>query len=154
MPSQIEPTIAVMNSSHPVLRYGLAYLLWFVTIAVSLLIIGAIRDTYRILMALAQWRSTVVRLTDEFSILFLGLIILVLIILTEHMYRTAVPARKLTRVACGLLTWLLAILGSLHMIQLLLELQYGDLDLIRLGVIAVDFGLAILLWWWRHRIFT
>ena len=140
-----------MNSSPQLWLYASAYFLWFLTIGLSLVCAAAIRDMYRIVMGYSQWHRYTVQILDEAGILVLGLALLALIIVTEHLYRTAVPRGTLVPTACGVLALLLLILGSLHTILFLIEVRYGVIDPIRLGMLVAELGLATTLWWWRRR---
>jgi len=78
-------------------RYLLAYLLWIVSLALGVLIAITIRAAYQLAMAVTSTDRYVFRAVDNFSIVFLGLLLIGLLVFTESYYRTGVEKGKLLR---------------------------------------------------------
>ena len=105
-------------------------------------------------MGFSQWHRYTVQIIDEAGILVLGLALLAMIIVTEHLYRTGVAKGNLVPTACAILGLLLLLLGGLHTIHFLIEVRYGVVDPTRLITLVAELGLAILLLWYRRRTVT
>lgn len=75
--------------------YGLAYLLWFLTLSVAMVAMLEVRNAlnaaWPVLGSGSQWTWTL-RTVDRFGLVFLGLVWLSYEILAEYRYRMAITA--------------------------------------------------------------
>lgn len=87
-------------------KYALAYLLWAVTIALGFYVINAVRQTIIGLLDLSRQGAGNVdqfsrlmqrNAIDRFGVVILGLVLLIVIITAEHLYRTGVARGTLAR---------------------------------------------------------
>ncbi len=141
-----------MTPRQVVLRYGIAYLFWFATLAIAVVCANTVRVTYPILLDYWRWDSSSISVADQVAVIVMALAMVALIVAAEHMYRTAVPAKKLMQPASGIIAVLLATLGVAHATQFYVELQYGMTNPTSVVLFVAELALAIFLWWWRHRL--
>jgi hypothetical protein len=87
-------------------KYALAYLLWAVSIALGFYVINTVRQTIIGLLDLSRQGAGDVdqfsrlmqrNAVDRFGVVILGLVLLVVIIAAEHLYRTGVARGTLAR---------------------------------------------------------
>ncbi len=96
-----------MNSFRRYSAYGLAYLLWFLSFLLSGLVLLQLRDAYLSVIVLSMYNraqnnaaqlfysNLAARSLDQWSYLFLGILLIVLIVFFEHYYRTGVQPGRL-----------------------------------------------------------
>ena len=109
-----------MDSVRRILAYGTAYLLWMVTIALSVL--GAIvaRSTYQLLLTTTAWHRYTLHALNQFLTFFLAFLLLCLIVFVESFYRTGVRRGDLLARFCLLTAIELAFFAVLHVIRVIL----------------------------------
>ena len=98
-------------------HYIFAYLLWLISCGLAVLDAMAIRSTYPILFAFDFSQRYAAQAIGDFSVLLLGIGILLVIVLVEHYYRTAVPTGQLLARFCLFTLYELGLLALLHLIQ-------------------------------------
>ncbi len=135
--------------------YGTAYLLWAVTIAGSLLLAVVMRATYHFALEQTAWDRYSLSAIERFATLFLGMILVVLFIFTEHFYRTAVEKERLWERFIRVSAIGLGIYAAIGSIRVAMEWSVGVFEWISflLVVVAVT-GTALLDWlarWLRQR---
>jgi hypothetical protein len=140
-----------MNGSKNIWRYVTAYLLWAATLVLALLCAVAVRDTYRFLAVSSGANRYVVHAVDEFSILGLGIALLIFIIATEHSFRTGVAKGVLARRFFLVAGSELALLSVLHLFHFTVEVWKGIVDPMRLMILGLELGVAIYLFWEAHQ---
>lgn len=96
-----------MNNLRRYSAYGLAYLLWALSIILSGLVLLQVRDAYLSMIVLASYNrvqnnaaalfyaNLQTRSLDQWSYLFLGIILIVIIVFIEYYYRSAVVPGRL-----------------------------------------------------------
>lgn len=134
-------------------EYVLAYLLWIVTIAISGLVALVLHETLVEFSELSGWNRYAVHAVSQFSTIFLGLGVLTIILMTEHLYRTGVQRGKLLIRFCFWAGLLLAIIGFAHLFSggyRWLNDVVTDPLTFRLAI--VELAGAIILFWWRRII--
>lgn len=142
--------MAHTDGARTLLRYGIAYLLWLVTIALALLAALVVRDSYAFLIALNPVHRYTAHAFSNFLFLVLGLLVLVVIVFAEHSYRTAV-GRGLLAARFGRLTALLiAIIALLHSARAIGEVWIDQASLISFGVAGLEWLVVLALWQLRR----
>ncbi len=159
-----------MGERKPILHYVFAYLLWAISTGFGILVLNLARDT--VLLAIVVdtargkltssemfYQSLRARAADTWTYLILGLLVVILLVALEHLYRTGVASGELwkrfflvTAIECGVLVlthsiyfalewsfnplawWILAIpvIEALFM-ALFLWLRFGHLKTLRLS---------------------
>ncbi len=96
-----------MDRIKPAFSYILAYLLWIISTGLGILALYFVREAY--LLAIVVWASNRsgrppaelfdlalrARAADQWSLLAIGILMVVLIVYLEHLYRTGVPSGSL-----------------------------------------------------------
>jgi hypothetical protein len=132
--------IMIQNGS----RYVIAYLLWFVSVALAITVLLAWRSSAMIVLGVTQWDRYLEHALNQFGFLFLGIFGLTVIVFTEHYYRTGVEKAQLY-VRFFWVTFIeLAVLTVAHLVRLfggmLLELPL----MATLPFVAGELGFCIL----------
>ena len=83
-----------MKTINP-LRYVLAYVLWFFSIGLGFLTADAARVSVRSALIVAELDRYFIHANSLIIVLLLGLLSMAFMVVTEHLYRTAVPKNKL-----------------------------------------------------------
>jgi len=132
-------------------EYVLAYLLWLVTIAISGLVAMVLREILIEFSALSGWSRYVAHTISQFSTILLGLGVLIIILLTEHLYRTGVQRGKLLIRFCFWAGLLLAIIGFAHLFSGGYRwLNNVVIDPLTPRLAIVELAGAIIMFWWRR----
>ncbi len=96
-----------MDRIRPIFSYILAYILWMVSVALGALALFFVREAYLLALVVSASRregrpasevletALQARAADQWSIFFVGILTIVLIVYLENYYRTAVPAGSL-----------------------------------------------------------
>lgn len=82
-----------MNSN--VSRYLLAYLFWFISVALAFVNLLKWRSTAMVVLGITTWDRYVEHALNQFGFLFLALFGLAVIVFTEYYYRTGVEKNRL-----------------------------------------------------------
>ena len=124
--------------ANPSLRdYIAAYVLWFLTIAVSLLVALAIRDLYQMAMVLTTWHRYTVHAVNQFATLGLILLLVGVVVAVEGYYRHGVQKGQLTYRFWRVLAVLSAVLAVTQGLRLVLEAIASSVNLISVLIFAV-----------------
>ncbi len=129
------------------LHYALAYLLWLITSAIAVLGATVLRSTYQILLAFDFSQRYTARAVDDFSVLVIGIGLVVLVIFVEHHYRTGVPKGQLWLRFCWLTFVELGLIALLHVVQFGVALRYQKFDTTTLLIGAGELVLALITGW-------
>jgi len=132
-------------------HYILAYLLWLVSCGLAVLVATAIRSTYHILLAFDFSQRYTARAVDNFSVLLLGIGILLVIVLVEHFYRTSVPTGQLFARFCLFTLCELGLLALLHITQFWVALSYQQFDTTILWIGGGELCAALVFGWLYRR---
>lgn len=125
--------------SHRVVRYGLAYLLWLATIVLATLVVLALRDTFRFVLISMRLHRYTIYANSQVATLFLGFLLIILVIVVEHLYRTAVPKGLLTVRVLLVGGWLFLLLGLVHGTHIVVAfVSSGVLDYLRMIVAGAE----------------
>ena len=128
-------------------QYVLAYLLWLITGAVAVIGAAVLRSTYQILLAFDFSQRYTARAVDDFSVLAIGIGLVVLVIFVEHYYRTAVQKGRLWLRFCWLTLLELGIIALLHFVQFGVALRYQKFDTTTLLIGVSELVLALIAGW-------
>lgn len=138
---------------HRIVRYGLAYFLWLVTIALAVLAALALRDTFRFVLISMQLHRYTIYANSQIVTLLLGFLVVLLVIVVEHMYRTAVPKGLLTVRALLVGGWLFLLLALVHGTHIAVAYwSNGVVDRLRLTVAGTELLVGIVLLSVRTRL--
>jgi hypothetical protein len=143
--------MAHTDGARTLLRYGVAYLLWLVTVALALLAALVVRDSYALLIALNPVHRYTAHALSNFLFLLLGVLVLIVIVFAEHWYRTAVGRGLLAGRFGRLAAILVAVIALLHSIRAIAEVWIGQASPMSLGVAGLEW-LAVLGLWQLYRI--
>ena len=136
-----------------VLEYIVAYLLWLVTVSVSVLVALVLREVIVEFGALTGWSRYTVGIVSQFSAVLLGLSVLAVLIITEGLYRTGVQRGQLLIRFCHWTGILLAIVGLAHLLSIGYRWQNSVVvDPLTPRLAFVEIGGAVILLWWRRII--
>lgn len=108
---------------HPISpwRYALAYLLWLITFAAGIFVMLTVRATFNIFVTFGvDWDRFRVRAVDQFLFFGLGILLVILLIWSEHLYRTGAQKDRLWPRFGGISAVLLGVLGFCHAAQSIL----------------------------------
>lgn len=132
-------------------RYALAYLFWFISVALAFVALLASRSSITITLAATGWDRYVIRALNQFGFLFLAIFGLAVIIFTEHYYRTGVEKNRL--VARFLLITLLELLflAFMHLSGLISQLVLGFFIPTSLYIVVGEALLALVIFWLYRR---
>ena len=128
----------------------LAYVLWFATMGLIILIILVARDVALYSLFSTDWRRYTVHLSNEILILLLGIGAVVFVVVIEHAFRTAQSYAALLRRFCRVLAGALLVLAGLHGLYGIMALQNGDLYGVRLTAAGVELLSALALLWFQR----
>jgi hypothetical protein len=109
-----------------------------------------IRDTYRFAIVSAQWHRYLIHVTDEFSILALGVLLLALIVISEYVYRTGVQEGALWLRFSFVSALQLSLISVFHSLHFIIELSSDVVDPLRVITLLIEWGAAGL-FWQQHR---
>ena len=142
-------------------KYILAYLLWAVSIALGLVAALMVRQAVSGMFGMALLNAAPDRefslrmqgnAVDRFGVVILGVVLMILIIAAEHLYRTGVQKRKLTRYFFQITAIELAVMLVANTLLLSQSLQAG---LPASGNLTVEVILLVLLalsvWLYRRQ---
>ncbi len=141
-------------------KYALAYLLWAVTIALGFYVINTVRQTVIGLMDLSRQGAADVdqfsrlmqrNAVDRFGVVIMGLVLLIVIITAEHLYRTGVARGTLARSFFLITAIELGVLFVFDLIFYIAALSAGILTLAAGWIQLVEFALLVLFIWLYRR---
>lgn len=135
-----------------VVSYGTAYLLWVITLVGSILLAIAVRATYHFALEQTAWHRYSLSAVERFATLFLGLILVVLFIFTEHYFRTSVAKQQLWVRFSRLSAVGLGIFAATTALRVALEWSTGVFDWLSFGILAGSVVAAVLLNQVAHRL--
>ena len=141
-----------MNQKNNVFQYVLAYLLLLITLALALLSASTILTTIENINALwgmHRYPNHAIKLFLTFG---LGIALLVVLIVGEHLYRTGIKQRKLWIHFCRFSGTILAITGVIHLVYVGSLAYNGIYDPIFILLTVVEMAAAIGLRWWRQKL--
>jgi hypothetical protein len=146
---------------HP-LQYVVAYLLWIVSTGLGYLILYLSRETFLVGLVVAGsageltsseqfYQSLRMAAASHWSILFLGIFMIVLLVVFEHFYRTGVNSGILFR-RFFLVTWIeAAVLLILHIVFVLLRSAFIPISWFTIAILAVEAVISVVfLLLWNH----
>ena len=151
-----------MNDSYPpggtiphrLVRYGFAYILWLVTIVLAVLTALALRDTFRLVLISLRLQRYTIYVDSQIVTLLLGFVLVLLVIIVEHLYRTAVPKGLLIVRALLVGGWLFLLLALVHGTHIaLVYWSNGVGDRLRLMVAGIELAIGIVFLWVRIRLY-
>jgi hypothetical protein len=143
--------MAHTDGTRTLLRYGLAYLLWLVTIGLAVLAALVVRESFDFLVALNALHRYTAHAVSNFLFLVLGVLVLIVIIFAEHWYRTGVPRGLLAARFGRLAAILLAVIAFLHSARAIVETAIDQASLISFGIAGLEWLVVVVLWQF-HRI--
>lgn len=141
-------------------KYALAYLLWAVSIALGLYVINTVRQTIIGLLDLSRQGAAEVdqfsrlmqrNAVDRFGVVIMGLVLLMLIITAEHLYRTGVARGTLARSFFLITAIELGVLFVFDVMFFIVALSAGILTVAAGWVQLVELALLVLLIWLYRR---
>lgn len=133
-------------------RYVLAYLLWLVTLALSLLCAMLTRTVYQFLAVSVGWSPATIRVLDNFALVIIALVLVTVIVMAEHSYRTGVHANRLFLRFSTFTLGEVVVLALLQLTLVILQLMLGNVDIINIGIFIIVALLAWLLTRWRKSL--
>ncbi len=137
----------VINTS----RYALAYLLWAISVVIAIVALLASRSSVMIALGVTQWDRYFEHAINQFGFLFLAIFGLIIIVFTEHFYRTGVEKHQLFA-RFFLITFLeLLFLSLVHLARLTGEILLGFFSPTTLLFVGVEVMLCLLLFWLYRR---
>lgn len=129
-------------------KYVLAYVLWASTLVLTFLAAMTVRDTYIYILASTDLHRYTVHLNTQAITYLLGIGLLIFIVVSEHLYRTAVPKHQIFRRSAQIIGWVLFILGIFHLLYGANSLVNGQgLDSLRLILALVELVVGGALLW-------
>jgi|GEM_PF-5645490 len=132
-------------------EYILVYVLWLLTAAVAGMVALSLSEILIEYGELAGWSRYVLHTVGQFSLIVLGLGVLILWLLTEHRYRTGVRRGKLLFHFCFWMGSLLIIIGLAHLFSTGYHWMNGVVvDSLTPRLAIVELAGAIILFWWRR----
>jgi hypothetical protein len=137
------------------LRYVLAYVLWFFTIGLGFLTADAARVSVRSALIVAELDRYFIHANSLIIVLLLGMVSVAFMVVTEHLYRTAVPKNKLISRFAQVTGWTLIVLAVMHLLHAVTI--YVDSSLFpwfRLSATAIEFVGGIAFLWLSRRLST
>ena len=141
-------------------KYLLAYVLWAVSIAVGVIAALIIRQAISGMFGIALLSAAPEQLftlkmqsnaADRFGVVILGLVLLILIVTAEHLYRTGVPKGKLVRNFSLITVIELAVLLVFHTMLLSQSVRAGLPVGINVAVEGLILALLVLFFWLYRR---
>jgi hypothetical protein len=147
-------------------RYVAAYVLWAVSIGLGALILYLAREVLLLTMVVSStageptarelfYQSYRVAAASHWTMLFLGVFLIIMLVAFEHYYRTGASERILWR-RFFLVTWIQgALLLVLHLIIVLLRSSFIPVStgvILLLAAEAVITGVFLLLWQRSRRV--
>ncbi len=147
-----------MGERKPILHYVIAYLMWAISTGFGIVVLNLGRDTVLLAIVVDTARGKLTtnemfyaslraRAADSWSYLGLGLLVLILLVGLEHLYRTGVSSGELWKrfflvsaIECGVLL-------LTHSIYFALEWSFSPLSwwILAIPVVEVLF-MALFLW--------
>ncbi len=151
-----------MNQKQQILRYTGAYALWIISTAAGILILNLVRETG--LLAIVV-RSNLVDVTASekfyaslraaavttWSILLVGVLILILLVGIENLYRMSVPSGKVLRSFLLVSGVDMAILFVTHSIYYALLQTFRPLRWTGIAFPAIELVAAVFFFWMYRR---
>ena len=147
-----------MSQKRQVLSYVLAYILWAISTGLGILVLTKGRETVLLAMVVSNnvgnptksqqfYSSLIAAAIDNWSILVIGVLVLILLVGIENLYRMSVPSGKLLKrfflisgIECALLFYV-------HSIYYSLSQTFRVLNWTAIALPAVEFTLAALFLW-------
>lgn len=137
----------------PSLRdYIATYVLWFFTIAVSLLLALAIRDLIQMAMVMTTWHRYTVHAVNQFSTIALILVLVAVVAGVEGYYRHGVKKGQLRYRFWRVATVLCVVFAVTFALRLVLEAIASSVNLKSALVFAIASGAAWGAWWAARRV--
>ena len=122
--------------------YVTAYLLWFFTIAASLLVALAMRDLYQMAMVLTTWHRYTVHAINLFATLGLLLALVVIVVAVEGYFRYGAQKGQLTYRFWRVFAIVSVTLAVVQGLRLVLETVASNVNPISVLVFVVVLGIA------------
>ena len=142
-----------MNSTNRVFQYILAYTLFLATLALALISAMILRETIFEINVLVGLHRYTVHAINQFVTFGLGIVLMAILIVGEHQYRTGVEKRRLWPRFCWLTGYIIGIIGGLHVIHLIFQAVNGGIqDPMRVVLTALEVAAALGLLWWRRKL--
>ncbi|RIK44274.1 MAG: hypothetical protein DCC55_02890 [Chloroflexi bacterium] len=138
--------MAHTDGARTLLRYGVAYFLWLVTIALAVLAALVVRDSYSFLIAVNPLHRYAAHAISNFLFLILGLLLLIVIIFAEYWYRTGVEKGRLAARFGRLVAILVAVIALLHSARAIGEVLIDQTSFISFGIAGVEWLVVLALW--------
>lgn len=142
-------------------KYALAYLLWAVSIALGLYVINTVRQAIIGLLDLSRQGAADVdqfsrlmqrNAIDRFGVVILGLVLLIVIIIAEHLYRTGVARGTLARSFFLITAIELGVLFVFDVVFFIAGLNAGILTVATGWVQLIELALlALFIWLYRRE---
>ena len=138
------------NLNPSVWHYALAYLLWAISVALSVINLLVWRTSLTIALGVTAWDRYFEHAINQFGFLIMAIVVLSVVVGVEHYYRTGVPKNRLWA-RCLLVTlWEFVFIALAHLIrfggELILELPTSSLPFVILEVV----GCVALFWLYRR----
>lgn len=136
------------------LGHVLVYLLWMLLVALGFWFLILSREVF--LTAAAYYagdsvtRGWQIRFYDKIFFLFVGLLLLVFIYVTENYLRAGIEKHVVLRRFAKVTGWVLLVIGGTDVLLLFLQ-QFVGATLLRWVVIAAEVGLGVGLSWIGRR---
>jgi hypothetical protein len=123
---------------HPSWRaYVLAYVLWFLTFLLGLIIAFFVRDLSQMAMLFTPWDRYLVHLVNQASVVVLVVLLVMLVVFTEAYYRNGALQRELCTRFARVLGVLALILATAQILRFALEAAVGAVNLNTILILAI-----------------
>jgi hypothetical protein len=151
-----------MSQKRPILRYVLAYLLWIISTGLGILVLNLMRETL-LLSMVASAATGEVSASDKYyqalrvsavynwSILVIGVIVLIILVALEHFYRTAGRENKVWKLFFLISGIETTILLLTHITYFALEQSVAAVGWWGIAIPAAEALVAALFWWLYMR---
>jgi hypothetical protein len=137
-----------MSQKSRILPYVLAYSLWLLSTAIAALVLNLVRETTLVAMVTSVANSDLtksemfdaslrVRAAETWSILLMGLLLLIILVFLEHFYRESVPKGLLWSRFFWITGLEMAILFNAAWIKLLLQRDLVPITLPSIVVVVL-----------------
>jgi len=146
------------QKNHPVIRYILAYVLWIVSTGLGVYVLVKGRDTVLLAMVVNSslgeptkseqfYASLRTAAASSWTIMIVGLLILILLVGIENFYRMSVPSGKLLRRFFLVSGIECAVLFITHSIYFALLQTFRPVGWVTILILAGELILAALIFW-------
>ncbi len=132
-------------------RYLLAYLFWLISIGVAMLAALAILDTSVYAMAAAEWGRYQIQAVRQFTLFILGIILLALLVFSEHYFRTGVKRKRLLERFARLTGLYLLVMAGFHGLYATISTTLGTPSWFHLISFVVELAFGATGFWYARR---